>query len=89
MTLENAKPRSLALRATDGWSISEGTPEPRRNLVEVLLAAVLSWMRRRKRPPDVPPYLRADLGLPPEEDNPYFVPPNPDYTLLALIWLKR
>ncbi|WP_152664611.1 hypothetical protein [Devosia geojensis] len=89
MTLQNAKPRSLALRATDGWSISEGMPEPRRNVLEKLLAALLSWLRRPKRPPDVPDYLRADLGLPPVEDNPYLVPPNPDYALLAMIWLKR
>ena len=67
MSLENAKPRSLALRANDGWFISEGVPERRRNLVELLLAALLSWLRRPKRPPDVPDYLRADLGLPPVE----------------------
>lgn len=64
MTLQNAKPRRLALRATDGWSISEGMPE-RRNALEELLAALVSWLRRPKRPPDVPAYLRADLGLPP------------------------
>lgn len=64
MTLQNAKPRNLALRATDGWSISEGVPE-RRNALEELLAALRSWLKRPKRPPDVPAYLRADLGLPP------------------------
>ncbi|GLQ53014.1 hypothetical protein [Devosia nitrariae] len=67
MTLENANPRSLALRATDGWSISEGVPE-RRNALETLRAVLSSWLWRPRRPPDVPAYLRADLGLPPVEE---------------------
>ncbi|GLQ53015.1 hypothetical protein [Devosia nitrariae] len=87
MTLKNANPRGLALRATDGWSISEGTPG-RRNALEKLLAALLSWRRRPKRPPDVPDYLRADLGLPPLEEHEYGVV-RPDLLLLALVWLKR
>lgn len=67
MTLQNAKQRSLALRATDSWSISEGVPE-RGNALKEQLAALLSWLRRPKRPPDVPAYLRADLGLPPVKE---------------------
>jgi len=67
MTLRNTPMRSMPLRATDGWSIDEGVPEPRRNIVELLLAALRSWLRRPRRPPDVPDYLRADLGLPPAD----------------------
>ena len=88
MTLQNANLRGLSLRGTDGWSISEGVPE-RRNALEKLLAALLSWLRRPKRPPDVPEHLRADLGLPPLEEEPGYGIVRPDLLLLALVWLKR
>jgi hypothetical protein len=88
MTLQNVKPRSLALRANDGWSFTESVPE-RRNALEKLLAALLSWLRRPKRPPDVPAHLRADLGLPPLEEEPGYGIVRPDLLLLALVWLKR
>jgi hypothetical protein len=67
MTSQNSLVRSMPLRATDGWSISEGVPE-RRSAVEKAIAAILSLLTRPKRPPDIPDYLRADVGLPPRID---------------------
>jgi hypothetical protein len=40
--------------------------EVRPGLVAILLAALLAWYRRPARPPDLPHYLRADVGLSPE-----------------------
>jgi hypothetical protein len=75
MTLQNRSARGLALRAPDGWSISEGLPE-RRNAVGRSLAALLSWLSRLRRPPDLPDYLRRDVGV--EPDHPVrHIPPYP------------
>jgi len=40
--------------------------EVRPGLVAILLAALRAWYRRPARPPDLPTYLRADVGLLPE-----------------------
>jgi hypothetical protein len=37
-------------------------------IVDLALAAIVSLWPRRSHPPNVPDYLRADLGLPPGDD---------------------
>lgn len=65
MSLNNSV-RSTPLPGTDGWPADQGMPA-RRPVVERAIAAILSVLTRRERPPDVPDHLRADVGLPPIE----------------------
>jgi hypothetical protein len=37
-------------------------------IVDLALAAIVSLWPRRSHPPNVPDYLRADLGLPPNDE---------------------
>jgi hypothetical protein len=85
MTLENTPARGMALRASDGWSISEGVPE-RKSGVEKAIAALLSLLAWLRRPPDVPDYLRADVGLPPRIDPLEAVRSTPGY--ITVTWRR-
>lgn len=85
MTLQNTRVRSMPLRATDGWSISEGVPE-RKSAVEKAIAAILSLLTRPRRPPDVPDYLRSDVGLPPRIDPLEAVRMEPGY--ITVTWRR-
>ena len=38
----------------------------RRGIVVSLLASLVRWLDRPPRPPDLPPYLLEDIGLPPD-----------------------
>ena len=38
----------------------------RPTLVAMLFATFVAWWHRPAHPPDLPPYLRRDVGLPPE-----------------------
>jgi hypothetical protein len=40
--------------------------QTRPSLVTMLLATLVAWWHRPAHPPDLPPHLRADVGLPPE-----------------------
>ena len=41
-------------------------PLRRRGVVVSLLANLVRWLDRPPRPPDLPPYLLEDIGLPPD-----------------------
>jgi hypothetical protein len=77
MSSSNVNARSIALRAPDGFSISEGLPERRPRLS--LFARLRAWLYRPSRPPDLPNRLREDIGLPPlpQRFNGY-IPAGPD-----------
>jgi hypothetical protein len=77
MSTSNVSARSIALRAPDGFSISEGLPE--RRPVPRVFARIRAWLYRPSRPPDLPNRLREDIGLPPlpEPVNGY-IPAGPD-----------
>lgn len=80
MTNPNPTIARRALRVPDGYSISEGVPE-RGGALAGFLDALRAWFARFARPPDVPDYLREDVGLPPAPDDPYrrlsgFGPPD-------------
>lgn len=38
-----------------------------RGLIAVLVAAISAWAEQKQNYPEVPHYLRADVGLPPED----------------------
>ena len=38
----------------------------RRGIIVSLLASLMRWLDRPPRPPDLPPYLLEDIGLPPD-----------------------
>jgi hypothetical protein len=60
MTSENLNSAALTGRTP---SVTASTRLEQTSLLEGLLSIVLSLIYRRERPPDIPPHLRADLGL--------------------------
>lgn len=77
MTYDALDPRSVTLRLE--FSIADAVHQ--RGLFTVLVAAVRAWWKRPRLPPNLPAYLRADLGLPPSDEIVYWMdipihPPN-------------
>ena len=62
MTYDALDPRSVTLRLE--FSIADAVEQ--RGLVPVLIAALRSWWSRPRLPPNLPAYLREDVGLPAE-----------------------
>ena len=59
MTYEALDQRSVVLRLE--FSIADAVAQ--RGLFPVLLAAIRAWWARPRLPPNLPAYLRADVGL--------------------------
>ena len=62
MTYDALDPRSVTLRLE--FSIADAVEQ--RGLVPVLIAALRAWWSRPRLPPNLPAYLREDVGLPAE-----------------------
>ena len=62
MTYDALNPRSVTLRLE--FSIADAVAQ--RGLAPVMLAAIRAWWSRPRLPPDLPAYLREDVGLPAE-----------------------
>ncbi len=67
--------RSVTLRLE--FSIADAVAQ--RGLFPVLFAAVRAWWKRPRLPPNLPAYLRVDVGLPKEDHSVYWmdIPINP------------
>jgi hypothetical protein len=59
MTYDALDPRSVTLRLE--FSIADAVQQ--RGLVPVLIAALRAWWSRPRLPPNLPAYLREDVGL--------------------------
>ena len=68
MTYDALNPRSVTLRLE--FSIADAVHQ--RGLFPVLLAAIRAWWKRPRLPPNLPAYLRADLGLSSEDFHPVY-----------------
>lgn len=79
MNMQVLTERNVVLRLE--FSIADAVHQ--RGLLPVIGAAVAAWMQRPPKIGKVPPYLRADLGLPPEAEAHHWhsgslSPPPPD-----------
>lgn len=84
MLSDSLHQRSVSLRLES--AIADAVAQ--RGLFSVLVAAIRAWWKRPRLPPNLPAYLRSDLGLPPDDGqivywmdipiHPHSVPtPNP------------
>jgi len=69
MTYDALDPRSVTLRLE--FSIADAVQQ--RGLFSVLVAALRAWWKRPRLPPNLPAYLRADVGLPAEDQVVYWM----------------
>ena len=69
MSYDALEPRSVVLRLE--FSIADAVAQ--RGLVPVVLEAFRAWMNRPRIPPNIPERLRADVGLPPEGKQAYWM----------------
>ncbi|MDB5589163.1 MAG: hypothetical protein JWP26_4133 [Devosia sp.] len=69
MTYEALDPRSVTLRLE--FSIADAVAQ--RGLLPVLITAIRAWWSRPRLPPNLPAYLRVDVGLPAEEHAVYWM----------------
>jgi len=69
MTYEAHDLRSVVLRLE--FSIADAVTQ--RGLVPVLFEAIRAWWTRPRLPPNLPANLRADVGLPPEGKQVYWM----------------
>jgi hypothetical protein len=65
MTHETLDPRSVSLRLES--VIAEAVAQ--RGLLPVLATALRAWWTRPRLPPNLPPGLRADIGLPTDDSR--------------------
>jgi hypothetical protein len=75
MTYETLNQRGVSLRLE--YSIADAVAQ--RGLFAVLVAAIRAWWKRPRLPPNLPAYLRVDVGLPAEDHVVYWmdIPINP------------
>jgi hypothetical protein len=57
-----------------------------RGFLQVLRVAVVAWWNRPRLPPDLPARLREDMGLPPDDREPYWPKPSSDPLIPPPIW---
>jgi hypothetical protein len=65
MTYDALDPRSVTLRLE--FSVADAVAQ--RGLFPVLLTAIRVWWSRPRLPPNLPAYLRADVGLSPVDSK--------------------
>jgi len=78
MTYDALNPRSVTLRLE--FSIADAVAQ--RGLLPVLLAALRAWWSRPRLPPNLPAYLREDVGLPAEAVHWLDLPTSPNAVAL-------
>jgi hypothetical protein len=69
MTYDALNQRSVTLRLE--FSIADAVAQ--RGLLPVLFAAIRAWWKRPRLPPNLPAYLREDVGLPVEDHVVYWM----------------
>ncbi|MDB5527905.1 MAG: hypothetical protein JWR51_1008 [Devosia sp.] len=69
MTYDALDPHSVTLRLE--FSIADAVVQ--RGLVPVLIEAFRAWWKRPRLPPNLPAYLRVDVGLPAEDNVVYWM----------------
>lgn len=69
MSYNNLPQGSVVLRLE--FSIADAVHQ--RGLLSVLGAAISAWWNRQPPPVELPPYLRADVGLPPVASSPHWL----------------
>lgn len=69
MSFDKCEDRAFYARVP---SVTSSRTVARLAIVDLALAAIVSLWPRRSHPPNVPDYLRADLGLPPDYDTKTF-----------------
>jgi hypothetical protein len=69
MSYDALDPRSVTLRLE--FSIADAVVQ--RGLVPVLIEALRAWWKRPRLPPNLPAYLRVDVGLPAEDNIVYWM----------------
>jgi len=79
----NATPEGSVILRLE-FSIADAVHQ--RGLLSVIGAAISAWWDRPRLPTDLPPYLREDVGLPPDATASFWPQPSADPQVPPPLW---